>query len=124
MANKPANAKQKKWMADIAEWSICNVGLLYGEEYDGAMVQLHHVLGRSAKHNKVAIGHWFILPVPFELHDVSSNHPDNVTHCKKAFIKRFGKQSDLFNKMAMIMDEQDYETPDLEVCYAIKGTNT
>ena len=123
MANKPANTKQKKWMASIAEFAESNLWELYGEEYSGARYQLHHVLGRSAKHNKVSIGHWFIIPVPFELHDISSNHPDNVTHCKKSFIKRFGNQSDLFNKMATIMDLQGYTTPDLEVCYAIKGTN-
>lgn len=120
MANKPANAKQKKWMAAIVDWSICNIGLLYGDEYDGAIPQLHHVLGRSAKHDKIAIGHEFILPVPFELHDVSSNHPDNVTHCKKAFIKRFGNQRDLFLTMVESMRDQGYELPLANACESIR----
>jgi len=61
----------------------------------GASVQLHHIFGRTAKHNKVDIGHWAVLVLPFELHDVSSGDPLNVTHCKKAFEREFGMQKDL-----------------------------
>ena len=68
-----------KWMK--AKSSSCEqgvIGALYGKEWeDCANWQLHHVEGRSFKHNKVAIGHWLIKPVPFERHDVSSNHPFN-----------------------------------------------
>ena len=122
MANKPANAKQKKWMADIAEWSICKLGMIYGCEYDGAMVQLHHVLGRSAKHNKVAIGHWFVIPVPFWLHDISGNSEYNVTHNKHNFTERFGKQSQLFSDMMVDMEMNGYEVPSQEVYNAIMDT--
>ncbi len=113
MATKPANTKQKKWMAVIAEFASDNLHLLYGPDFQGSAFQLHHCTGRSAKHNKVAIGHWFILPVPFELHDVSSNHPLNVTHNKKAFTDCFGKQSQIFNYMLRHMDclGFDYEVP-------------
>ncbi len=120
---KQASAKQRQWMSDITEWSICNIGLLYGDDYIGAIPQRHHVLGRSAKHNKVAIGHWFILPVPFELHDVMSNHPENVTHRKKAFIKRFGTQRDLFLTMVESMRDEGYELPPADVCEAIRLTS-
>ncbi len=119
---KQANAKQKQWMSDITEWSISNIDLLYGDDYMGAIPQRHHVLGRSAKHNKVAIGHWFIIPVPFELHDVMSNHPDNVTHRKKSFVKRFGTQRDLFLKMVESMRDDGYELPPTEVLKAIEDT--
>jgi hypothetical protein len=122
MAMKQAGKAQRQFMSDIAEWAICNTGLLYGDEYDGANVQLHHVLGRSAKHNKVAIGHWFILPVPFELHDVSSNHPDNVTHCKKSFVNRFGSQSSIFQVMVSCMVEDGYAIPSMDVIDAIMDT--
>jgi len=125
MANKPANAAQKRWMSDIADFiNEVGLGAFYGDEYIGRTdFQLHHVLGRSAKQNKVAIGHWFIIPVPFELHDISSNHALNVTHHKHSFTHAFGYQGDIFNKMATIMDDHGYITPDLEVCYAIKDTN-
>jgi len=121
---KQANTVQKKLMEDISIWAA-NGGLrmLYGDKWEFSRFQLHHVLGRSAKHNKINIGHEFIIPVPFDLHDVSSNHELNVTHHKHAFTDEFGKQGDLFNKMATDMDEQGYITPDLEVCYTIKDTN-
>lgn len=123
MATKPANAKQKQWMSDIAEWANNNnLGLLY--DYDnGRGVQLHHVLGRSAKQNKVAIGHWFIIPVPFDLHDVGSSHIHNVTHHKHEFTKRFGSQRSLFNDMVNDMRMEMYALPPTEVINAIMDTS-
>ena len=81
------------------------------------------MLGRAAKNNKVSIGHEFILPVPFDLHDVSSNHPLNVTHRKKAFVKEFGSQRDLFFTMLESMRDYGYELPSADVCEAIRKTN-
>lgn len=97
--NNPS-AEQKRWMQTIAEWAK-NGGIerLYGSEWADSQFHLHHVVGRSYKQNKVAIGHWFIIPVPFELHDVSSNHPLNVTHFRKSFTFRFGLQKELFCAM-------------------------
>jgi len=122
MANKQANAKQKKWMTDISEWAERNLWSLYEKKYVDCQFQLHHVLGRSAKHNKVAIGHWFILPVPIELHDVSSNNELNVTHHKHAFTDRYGKQAELFEKMVAIMYEEGYALPPVDVQFAIGDT--
>jgi len=122
MAMKQANSAQKKWMDDITEWSICNLGLLYGPEYDGAVIQRHHVLGRSAKHNKVAIGHWFILPVPYELHDTNETHEYHVGHCKHAFTDKFGSQRSLFDIMCTDMILRGYNTPPLEVYQSIMDT--
>ncbi len=122
MAMKQANAAQKQWMKDIVEWAENNIQILYGDEWSNKPIQLHHVLGRSAKHNKVAIGHYFILPVPFELHDVSSNHPDNVTHFKNNFTKRYFRQSYLFIKMLNSMEDYGYETPNPDVITAIMDT--
>ena len=119
MAMKQANAAQKKWMSDITEWAQDNMHILYGEKWSGCEIQRHHVLGRSAKHNKVGIGHWFIIPVPFVLHDVSSNHHENVTHRKKAFIKRFGTQASIFQVMVSAMKMDGYEVPSVDVYNAI-----
>ena len=121
--NKPANAAQKKWMSDISDWASYHIDRLYGVEYLGKKYQLHHVLGRAAKNNKVAIGHWFILPVPFELHDVSSNHKLNVTHCKKEFVRVYGYQRYLFNEMYNSMSDQGYTMPSREVFESIVSTS-
>ncbi len=131
MASKPANAKQKKWMKDISEFISENgLGFLYGREYEDRYdFQLHHVLGRSAKHNKVPIGHEFIIPVPVELHDVNSNHPLNVTHHKKAFVTEFGKQSGIFQMLYSCMDkwndfdDYNFSLPSREVYNAIMSTS-
>ncbi|HHZ95115.1 MAG TPA: hypothetical protein EYN67_06045 [Flavobacteriales bacterium] len=123
MATKPANAKQKQWMKDIAEWAENNIQILYGNEWSNKPIQLHHVLGRSAKHNKVAIGHEFVLPVPFVLHDVSSDHPSNVTHYKHKFTDKYGKQRDLFLQMIEDMRDYGYELPPYDVCESIRGTS-
>lgn len=122
---KQANAVQKKWMSDIADWAQDNLYVLYGDEYNDSNLpfELHHVVGRSAKHNKVSIGHEFILPVPFELHNVMENHKDNVTNFKKNFVKRFGNQRDLFNDMFAVMKAQGYTVPSYNVYDAIMETS-
>lgn len=126
VATKPANAAQKQWMSDITHFIMENgLGDLYGCDYvHDINMQRHHVLGRSSKHNKVAIGHWFIIPVPFDLHDVSSNNPENVTHCKKAFVKRFGTQRSIFKRMYQSMKEQGYKVPNSHVFSEIMGTSS
>ena len=121
---KQANAAQKKWMNDITEWASDNIHMLYTGGYaQDCIFQRHHVLGRSAKHNKIAIGHWFIIPVPFDLHDISSNHFLNVTHHKHAFTDRFGNQRDLFLEMVEEMRDDGYELPPFDVCEAIRQTS-
>ena len=119
---KQANTAERKWMSDIADWAEYHIDRLYGCEYFCAELQLHHVLGRSAKNNKVAIGHWFILPVPFKLHDVSSNHHFNVTHRKNNFTNQYGMQRNIFNKMYQSMKDQSYEVPSIEIYNAIMDT--
>ena len=122
---KNANAKQSKLLDDMTELvNEIGFGFLYGQEYQGYnAIQRHHVLGRSAKHNKVPIGHWFVIPVPFELHDVLSNHPLNVTHRKKAFTKKFGMQRDIYAKLIEAMVENCYAVPDEYILEAIQLTS-
>ena len=124
LAKDQVNAVQKKWMSDIAEWAQENLYVLYGDDYNDSFIpiELHHVTGRSSKKNKIPIGHEFILPVPYELHNVMSNHKDNVTNFKKSFVKRFGAQRDLFNTMVAVMSAQGYVVPCYEVLDAIRGT--
>lgn len=113
------NAKEKRWLKDICEFIDSEgLGILYGSEFEGRKdYQIHHVVGRTAKHNKVEIGHWFIIPVPWELHDVHSNDPDNVTHYKKNFVKRFGKQSQIFHDMVQHITWINTECPVEEHVY-------
>ena len=119
MAIKPANTVQKKWMDDITEWAESNIQILYGDEWSNKPIQRHHVLGRAAKNNKIEIGHWFILPVPFDLHDPNVNHKYHVGHRKNSFTKEFGSQCSLFEKMCLSMEDYGYNMPDLKTYLAI-----
>lgn len=110
--NTTPNAAQKKWMKDVAEWAeekggLYKMALPYG---DGTF-QIHHVAGRSAKQSKVAIGHWYILPLPSMLHDVASDHPQNVTHHKASFEEWYGEQCWLWHSMVNMMRDEGYEIP-------------
>ena len=129
MANskrKSANSKQKQWLFDITEY-IQDNGFydLYGERELGCLdFDRHHVLGKTAKQDKIPIGYWFIIPVPRFLHDVHSNHTDNVTHFKHRFTNRFGYQRQIFERLCFMMKEQGYEIPPKDVCDAIKRTRS
>ena len=121
--SKPANTVQRKFISDMCKFvNIHGLGVIYGSEYEGSTYEMHHALGRSAKHNKVAIGHEFVFPVPFELHHVLSNHSDNVTHFKHNFTKRFGNQRDIWEEFYNGMQVAGYTVPSVEVYYAIMDT--
>ena len=122
MASKPANSVQKKWMSDVASWACEGISYLYGCD-DPKGFQLHHVLGRSAKHNKVLIGHWFIIPVPFTYHDIGEKNNLNVSYFKHNFTDEFGKQTKLFDVMVSDMILGGYDPPPLEAYQAIMDTN-
>ena len=119
--NEMPNAKQKQWLKTVASWyEECGFKDARLNQYK---FQIHHVVGRKAKHNKIAIGHWFVLPLPFELHDVNENHKLNVTHHRHAFTAEFGLQCELFDEMITSMKELGIDDfLDLEVVAAIMNT--
>ena len=77
--------------------------------------QRHHILGRKAKRKinfvSVKVGEWVVIPVPFELHDVSQNHPLSVTHAKNKFEGVIGTQKDIFADMVRCMRSCGYVIP-------------
>jgi len=121
--NTAPNAQERKFLNSVIDFhNQVGVGYLYGQECQFSPLQYHHVVGRSYKQNKIKIGNFFILPVPQELHDVGSNDPDNVTHFRHNFTRRFGNQRDLWQMMICRMEEYGLEIPSLEIIYAISVT--
>lgn len=74
---------------------------------------VHHCEGSCHKHNKVLIGHWFVIPLCLSCDDV-------ITHgSKPAFREQFGPQSELWLKHA---DSYSLSPPE-DVVQAIWGWN-
>ena len=77
----PVNAEQKKWMGTVADLGciLC-----------GGTAEIHHVAGRTAKQNKVPIGHAYILP----LHHINHSYIDQgvfgLEKLKAEAIERYG----------------------------------
>ena len=125
MATKAANAAQSKLMTDMTDLvNEIGLGFLYGDEYEGCTaMQRHHVVGRSYKQNKVPIGHEFVMPVPYGLHEPNEKHKYHVGHCKKAFVKKFGTQRSIYAKLIDAMVENGYPVPDQHILDAIQATS-
>lgn len=100
---KPPRSVIKKWHEIVADFGCVITG--------ARQIQIHHCVGRSFKHGKVQIGEIFILPLWFMLHDVSSNHPFCVTHRRKAFVREYGKERDLFLNMVEKLKSRGVEIP-------------
>lgn len=98
--NSPS-ASQKKWREEVRE-----LGCIIERSKGG--IEIHHVLGATAKHNKVVIGHWFILPLTGWYH--RENPILNVTDNKKLFEANFGSQVELFIQLLELY-EFHYEKP-------------
>ena len=75
------------------------------------VIQFHHVAGRTYKHNKVLIGPYFILPIPWELHDVHSNSDVNVSHWPRKFTSKYGSQRDLWEDMVTAIVNDAFKLP-------------
>lgn len=119
------NAKEKEFMKSVMDFhKDYGVGYLYGDEWHRSDLQCHHVAGRTYKQNKIHIGHYFILPVPVFLHDVSSPHLLNVTHWRNRFTATFGMQRDLWESMVSRMHSQGAieELPPIDVILSIART--
>lgn len=107
----------KKWMEDITEFALSSNWLNKFSGYcdNPYHFQRHHVYGREAKRkvNLVSanVGHIAILPIPFELHDVSSNNRLNATHFKKRFESVFGTQKELFIDLCQEMEKAGFVLP-------------
>jgi hypothetical protein len=58
--------------------------------------QLHHVVGSSARYDKIWIGQWWVLILRADLHDSKLEASYNVTDYKTEFEERFGNQKSVF----------------------------
>ncbi len=99
-------AEQKRWREEVRE-----LGCIISGEQGG--VEIHHVLGATAKYNKEEIGHEFILPLTGWYH--RENPVLNVTNNKNLFEANFGSQVSLFNRLLDLYEFHYERKPPLEL---------
>jgi hypothetical protein len=96
--------------ASESQWMVKTYG---GLAFDPKGFQRHHIEGRKSKRKidgvSQIIGEWYVIAIPFMLHDVHSNHPQSVTHAKRVFEATFGTQKDLFFDMVNSMIDYGYD---------------
>ena len=100
--------ENKDWLASVALWAESNGCFPYLHK---VQFQIHHVLGRTKKHNKCSIGLQYVLPIQVNLHDVMSAHYLNVTHFPAKFEDEFGTCKSMFKYMVDNMRENNYYVP-------------
>ena len=114
-------AEQKRWESTVREFGCVLFGNDQGEH--GA-IQIHHVVGLTAKKDGVLIGPWYILSLHWRLHDPRSSHSMNITNRRKDFLAKYGTEKELFLKMISDMREQGRTIPfGADVLSAIKNSH-
>lgn len=98
---KPSKAIVDKWLGMVADYGCVITGR--------SDIHIHHCVGRKYRIDKREIGGIFVLPLTVELHDVMSNHPLNVTHHRKAFVEKYGRECDLSNDMCQKIGELPFD---------------
>ncbi len=105
---EPTKAQEKSWLERIARYADEYGAFPLSDKYN---YQMHHIRGRTYKHNKVHIGRWAVIPIMARFHDVNSNNSWNVTHWPKRYEIEFGRQRDQFYAMCMVIKDEDGELP-------------
>lgn len=83
----------------------------------GRQAEIHHVVGASARSNKIKVGNWYVLPLCYWHHRDPVNDY-NVTNWKNRFEESFGTQHEMFTRM-LFLNKDVHGAIDLDVMSAI-----
>lgn len=97
------NADEKRFAAKVKECDCIVCG------NPGPSI-VHHAMGATFKHNKVLVGHWFLLPLCQSCDDVITQGS------RSAFVSMFGPQSEYWLRLVYLTGVE----PPHEVVEAIK----
>jgi len=118
MRSKPRTTAEKLWHDNIVMFAKESAWL--GEMYSGIVkdpynFQLDHVIGAQAKRKvngvSVKVGEWAVMPIPTEIHDITSNHRLSRTLKPAAYRAEFGNEKQVWYSFYKAMERQGYETP-------------
>jgi len=107
-SSKQRTAKQDEWLkrvADIRSLVSCQPG------------QIHHCAGTTARHNRIDIGHWWILALTKPEHDRLHRNELNIEHgfrTRKEFEKVF------FTRTVHVAQDKGWDVPPDDVLAAIE----
>jgi len=96
------DAQQRRWREEVRALG-CMV--------TGGPAEIHHCVGRTGRHNKVDIGHWWILPLTTEQH----RGPNGI----HAHPERKLREKALFEEVLRRLNNSENRPPD-EVVEAIR----
>lgn len=116
MYTKPKTKEEKEFLEQVIEFAneTSWLGDIFHQHcHTYKNYEIHHCKGAQTKvkttMGTLKIGEFFILPVPFELHNIKSNHPLNITNRKSAFESEFGTQKALWYNMITRMIDLGYK---------------
>lgn len=105
-----ANAEEKRFMAWVKEQPCCCCGM------PGPSI-VDHAMGATYKHNKVLIGHWYLLPLCYLCDQVKTQGS------RRGFREAFGPMADLWLGVADRYNLEGHEIPN-DIGLAIVDSRT
>lgn len=115
---KSKTATETQWLSDVLEFAQNSSWLrdMYGTHCGHVYAfQIDHIIGAQAKRKVYGVttkaGEFAIMPIPVEIHDITSNHPLNRTLKPKAYRDVFGHETQVWRSMLDAMVLEGYELP-------------
>lgn len=93
-------AKQKRWMGEVAR---------LGSIISGRPAIVHHCVGTTGKHNKIEIGHWWVIPLTPEEHRALHHQGETF-----GFESRKAFEKDAFVQVCQLTYPIEYITEEIE----------
>ena len=118
MISKNRTAAEKAWHTTIAEYARNSDWLAHmygGIVRDPYQFQLDHILGAQAKRKidgvTVKVGEFAVMPLPVEIHDITSNHYLNRTLKPANYRGAFGHEKQVWLKFILAMQRDGIVLP-------------
>lgn len=108
--NQP-NAVQKRWRESVRS---------LGSVISGGPAVIHHAVGATAKHNKIPIGHWWLIPLTDEEHKALHLDGETFNHESRKVFEKWAFMQ-VVERLEKIERETEtiYTLPDLIIQEAI-----
>lgn len=102
-------AAQKRWREAVRE---------LGSVISGGPAVIHHPVGCSGKHNKIEIGHWWLIPLTDEEHKALHAGTIDLSHTPWAGMTRKEFEKDCFQRVCFSLGFNGFDctvSPEVDV---------